>query len=185
MYENFDKVIIEDPGTPVYTLPTRTTLDQVYKAGWWITEIFGSIAVLVRPKKLAKDGFRLCEKYIYSKIPKTVQKEIQAIADQKWQHYKKRLLTSKHPQSTMSEKDGNQMKIKLCPLCRHEIQQHKRKPKTEPKTPLSYYQRNKDKVKARLAEKRKDPEYRQRHNESSKRSYHKRKEENARTENQI
>lgn len=75
------------------------------------------------------------------------------------------------------------MKIKLCPLCHQPLPQ---KTKETPSPQKSYYQRNKDKIKAKLAEKRKDPEYRRKHNENAKKSYHKNKEvKNARTKNEI
>lgn len=72
------------------------------------------------------------------------------------------------------------MKIKLCPLCHQPLPQKKQSKNTPQK---SYYQRNKDKIKAKLAEKRKDPDYRKKHNEASKKSYHKTKELKNGTEN--
>lgn len=77
------------------------------------------------------------------------------------------------------------MKIRICPVCGQPVHKHKKKAEDKPSPQKSYYQRNKDKIKAKLAEKRKDPEYRKKHNEASKRSYYKTKEAKNGTENQI
>ena len=34
-----------------------TTLYELYQAGWWVTERFGTIITIVRPRHQLKDGF--------------------------------------------------------------------------------------------------------------------------------
>lgn len=98
--EELKKIIIDSPDVSNLSLPVKTTLHQAYKNGWWITEIFGSKAVLVRLKKRKKDGFGLCERQIsVDQISPEAMMFIINFAEQQWKQYAKRMLTYKfgHP----------------------------------------------------------------------------------------
>ena len=74
------------------------SLDELYKEGWWITEIFGSIAVLVRKTNYTKGQHYFCcvQKLIdINAISPKAAKTIKHIQDQQWKKYKHYLLTGK------------------------------------------------------------------------------------------
>lgn len=100
--EELKKIIIDSPDVSNLSLPVKTTLHQAYKNGWWITEIFGSKAVLVRPRKRKKDGFGLCERQVnVDQISPEAMMFIINFADQQWKQYQKRILTYKFGRPTI------------------------------------------------------------------------------------
>lgn len=103
--EELKKIHIESPDRSRYALPHTTTLYQVYESGWWITEIFGSNAVLVRPRLRHKDGFGSCERMLdTSQITPKAMKFIEKTARDKWKIYKQRMLTYKYGRPTIKSK---------------------------------------------------------------------------------
>jgi hypothetical protein len=100
--EELKKIIIDSPEVSNLSLPVKTTLHQAYENGWWITEIFGSKAVLVRPRKRNKDGFGLCERQVnVDQISPKAMMFIIHFADQQWKQYEKRMLTYKFGRHTI------------------------------------------------------------------------------------
>ena len=100
--EELKKITIESPDKSKFALPAQTTLYQVYMSGWWITEIFGSNAVLVRPRIRKKDGFGLCERKInLAEISPKAMRFINKTAEEKWNQYKERMLTYKFGRPTI------------------------------------------------------------------------------------
>lgn len=97
MYDELKCITIEKPyigwsnisGIPV-------TLDVLYADGWWITEIFGNYAAIVR-KSPSFDGncprFRLLYKKIdLSNASKKALRIIERVKQKKWDAYKKYML---------------------------------------------------------------------------------------------
>lgn len=100
--EELKKIILDSPEKCNMALPVKTTLYQVYMNGWWITELFGSVAVLVRPRKRKKDGFGLCERKInLAEVTPEAMKFINQTAEEKWDMYKKHMLTYKFGRPTI------------------------------------------------------------------------------------
>lgn len=109
MYEEFDSVWITEPkkqiGNALYA--NRITLSELYRRGWWITEIFGSYATVVsesiyhrrhnsyehgRPYFCCKQ----CQIDINAVTPR-IARRIKAISESKWQRYKHIMLRQKKP----------------------------------------------------------------------------------------
>lgn len=102
--EELKKITIDSPDKSMFALPVQTTLYQVYMDGWWITEIFGSKAILVRPRKRNKDGFGLCERQVnVDQISPEAMMFIINFADQQWKQYAKRMLTYKFGHPTIEQ----------------------------------------------------------------------------------
>ena len=100
--EELKKIIIDSPDVSNLSLPVKITLHKAYKNGWWITEIFGSKAVLVRLRKRKKDGFGLCERQIsVDQISPEAMMFIINFAEQQWKQYAKRMLTYKFGRHTI------------------------------------------------------------------------------------
>lgn len=104
MLERLRGIMIEEPRNfhnPMYEY-RKTDLYDVYKEGWWITEIFGSKAVLVRlsqctAKRLKKPHFISVQSRIdISQITPEAQIVIEAVKKQKWKRYKRYLLENKN-----------------------------------------------------------------------------------------
>ena len=100
MFEKLRGVMIEEPKNfhnPIYDY-RKVDLYETYKQGWWITEIFGSKATMVRlsqsaTKRLKKPHFVSVQSHIdVSQITPDVQKVIDKIREKKWNKYKKYLL---------------------------------------------------------------------------------------------
>lgn len=75
------------------------TLDKLYKQGWWITEIFGSVAVIVQQTYKGvgvknPPRFRVLCKHIEltNATPKAL-KQINKIRNEKWNIYKTYMLS--------------------------------------------------------------------------------------------
>lgn len=100
MFEELRGIIIEEPRhyhSPIAVCP-KTDLQTLYQQGWWITEIFGSHAVLVTiskctTRKLKKPYF-ICVQSIIdtNQLTPDAIKTINKIKKQRWNKYKKYLL---------------------------------------------------------------------------------------------
>ena len=103
MYEELKDVLIEPPaagypGTSPY--PARMVpLNTLYKDGWWITEIFGSMAVLAHrtyDSTRRYPRFRVVFKLIdTTTISKKAMRKITRVQKDQWEKYKHSLLTGK------------------------------------------------------------------------------------------
>jgi hypothetical protein len=75
-------------------LVSYTTLLELYKSGWWITERFGTNIMIVRQRAKYKDGFSCLIKRI---VPDpdvnldALDEQIKIIADRQYEKYKYRL----------------------------------------------------------------------------------------------
>lgn len=100
MFEELRGIIIEEPRHyhNVMAECPKTDLQTLYKQGWWITEIFGSYAVLVAvsqctTRKIKKPYFICVQSHIdLSQITPQAQKIINKIQKQQWKKYKNYLL---------------------------------------------------------------------------------------------
>lgn len=73
-------------------LQAYVTLLELYNAGWWITERFGTIITIVKPRFREKDGFSCVAKRIITDINlDSLDIQWKLIADKKYQIYKHRL----------------------------------------------------------------------------------------------
>lgn len=103
MYEELRTIKIEGilHAHPLaHTLPAESvTLEMMYKDGWWITEIFGSTAVLVKRTysgKCKHPRFRLlCKTINVDQITPAAKKIIKKVQNEQWQKYKGYLLKPK------------------------------------------------------------------------------------------
>ena len=79
--------------------PLEKTLDELYNQGWWITEIFGSVANLVKKTQYAKHShpyFCCVQKTIDIKaITPQAARTIKKVQDKQWKKYKHYMLTAK------------------------------------------------------------------------------------------
>ena len=77
-------------------LTNYTTLLDLYKAGWWVTDRFGSIITIVRPRIYKKDGFCcLCRRISTNVNLNTLDLLTKQIADEKYEEYKNYLQSKK------------------------------------------------------------------------------------------
>lgn len=94
---------------------TTATLDQVYKDGWWITEIFGSKAVLVREAtyyECNQPRFCCVQRLIDLKtLTPKANRTIIRIQKQMWKKYERILLTPKDKRSKIRNKCRRRPKI--------------------------------------------------------------------------
>lgn len=68
------------------------TLLELYNAGWWATERFGTLVTIVKPRAYSKDGFACLQRRIQTSINlNSLDEEIKKIADRKYEYYKERL----------------------------------------------------------------------------------------------
>ena len=102
MYKKLRNIIVEKPMAEfgcVLDSP-QTTLDCLYKDGWWITEIFGSYATIVKHKQYSSMTHPFfisrCVAIDVSAITPGAQKIIANIAKQQWKKYRNYLLESQH-----------------------------------------------------------------------------------------
>lgn len=96
MYNSLRNIPIEAPikhiGTTLET--TNIPLSKLYQNGWWITEIFGSYANVVKISscntRKSKNPYFMCLSLLIdtTKINKTALKTIQKIKDAQWEKYK-------------------------------------------------------------------------------------------------
>lgn len=98
MYQELRNIEIEVPIKFVGNtlgLP-KTTLDKLYQKGWWITEIFGSYAVIVAKstcttRKSPAPYFKCFHVHLYTPITPKQMQIIKRIQDKQWNKYKKEL----------------------------------------------------------------------------------------------
>lgn len=103
MYKKLRNIIVEKPMAEfgcVLDSP-QTTLDCLYKDGWWITEIFGSYATIVKHKRYSSKKhpgcfISRCVAIDVSAITPGAQKIIANIAKQQWKKYRNCLLESQY-----------------------------------------------------------------------------------------
>ena len=73
-------------------LVSYTTLLEIYRAGWWATERFGTLITIVKPRSRDKDGFSCLVKRIVTDVNlDSLDEQIKLIADRKYERYKYRL----------------------------------------------------------------------------------------------
>lgn len=78
---------------PNKKLTPYTTLLELYNAGWWVTERFGTLITIVKEKAWEKDGFACLQRRIITSINyDSLDEEIKKIADRKYEKYKERLI---------------------------------------------------------------------------------------------
>lgn len=96
MYKEFKDVWVSEPGTRIHdSLPSpKITLDELYERGWWITEIFGSIANVVSKSQCKNSTyqryfFRCQQCFIDPKeLTPKVMERIEKVKAEKWEKYK-------------------------------------------------------------------------------------------------
>lgn len=100
-FQELETVRIEPPLRHIGALleTPMTSLTNVYLDGWWITEIFGSKAILVAKTKHfynTRPTFKTATVFIDTTTltPKT-QRLIKKIANEHWKLYKRYMLTKK------------------------------------------------------------------------------------------
>lgn len=75
----------------------KTSLADLYEHGWWITDIFGTKAIVVhKTTKFSQTRPSFCCHTIHvdiTQITPQAMKIIKKIANQQWAKYKKRMLT--------------------------------------------------------------------------------------------
>ena len=69
-----------------------TTLFNLYESGWWVTERYGTIITLVKPKTWFKDGFACITRRIVTDVNlESLDAETKIIADRQYAYYKNKL----------------------------------------------------------------------------------------------
>ena len=95
MFDELKCITIERPykGFSSTCMREFVTLDVIYKQGWWITEIFGNIAVIVKHNHRKRPSFSLLCKPIkmQNATPKAIRL-IKKIQIKQWNLYKDYLL---------------------------------------------------------------------------------------------
>lgn len=85
-----------DMNAPDCALANYTTLLDLYKAGWWVTDRFGTIITIVKPRAYRKDGFcYLCRRISTNVNLNTLDLLTKQIADEKYEEYKNYLQSKK------------------------------------------------------------------------------------------
>lgn len=104
----------------LYTTTSRlakyTTLLELYKQGWWVTDRTGAIITLVKPKPMLKYGFCcVCRRISTSINLDALDEQTKPIAEAKYATYKK-ILESKEPYHKLKniEKD-NDVRLSILP----------------------------------------------------------------------
>ena len=96
MLDKLQSITIDNPTKHIGDqLPQpRITLDKLYKDGWWITEIFGSYANIVKisscSSRKSKRPYFMCVSVLIDvdKITKGAMQTINKIKNQQWKKYK-------------------------------------------------------------------------------------------------
>lgn len=90
-------------------LASYVTLLDLYKDGWWVTDRFGTIVTLVKPKKQLKDGFCcVCRRISTNVNLNTFDLITKKIADVKYEQYKQFLQSKKYSDKIKKSKEyGN------------------------------------------------------------------------------
>lgn len=90
-------------------LASYVTLLDLYKDGWWVTDRFGTIVTLVKPKKQLKDGFCcVCRRISTNVNLDTLDILTKQIAAAKYEEYKQFLQSKKYSDKVKKSKEyGN------------------------------------------------------------------------------
>lgn len=90
-------------------LTNYTSLLELYKDGWWVTDRFGTIVTLVKPRKQLKDGFCcVCRRISTNVNLDTLDILTKQIADVKYEQYKQFLQSKKYSDKIKKSKEyGN------------------------------------------------------------------------------
>ncbi|MBO7735511.1 MAG: hypothetical protein J6S67_23300 [Methanobrevibacter sp.] len=104
MFEELREITIEAPIKHIgfESLRPKTTLDKLYQKGWWITEIFGSYANIVKVSECTTRKSNLPYFICVSlqidttKLTKAAIKTINRIKKQQWKKYEKQLTSSQY-----------------------------------------------------------------------------------------
>lgn len=110
MYEDFENVWVTEPkkhiGNEMFV--DRITLAELYRQGWWITEIFGSYATVVSesPYHLRYNNYEKGRPYFRCKqcqvnvsaLTPAILRKIKRIQESKWKQYKRILTEPKKSQ---------------------------------------------------------------------------------------
>lgn len=99
MYEELRNIIIEEPRN-YHSLSIeypKTTLEQLYNQGWWITEIFGSMAFTVKlshAKRTSRKPYFICVslQLDIAQITPKARRIINRVKNKQWNKYKNYLL---------------------------------------------------------------------------------------------
>lgn len=94
MFDEFKGIIVETPMAEFgFAIDSpQTTLDRLYENGWWITEIFGSYATIVRRKDYPRGRHFFISRSVaidVRAITPRAQKTIDRIAKQQWKKYQR------------------------------------------------------------------------------------------------
>lgn len=74
------------------TIASYATLLDLYRDGWWVTERFGTLITLVKPRSHDKDGFACVVKRIQTSINlDSLDEQIKLFADKQYEKYRYRL----------------------------------------------------------------------------------------------
>lgn len=119
MYEEFENVWVTEPRRHVGDGRNldRITLAELYKRGWWITEIFGSYATVV-----SKSQSPSLKRYYYfccmqcqidtTALTPQVMRKIKAINSAQWNKYKNILLNQHKWRSRIKKKESTNGRAK-------------------------------------------------------------------------
>lgn len=90
-------------------LTNYTSLLELYKDGWWVTDRFGTIVTLVKPRAHLKDGFCcVCRRISTTVNLDTLDLLTKQIADVKYEQYKQYLQSKKYSDKIKKSKEyGN------------------------------------------------------------------------------
>lgn len=87
-------------------LASYVTLLDLYKDGWWVTDRFGTIITIVKPKRNLKDGFGcVCRRISTSINLDTLDLLTKQIADVKYEEYKQFLQSKKYSDKVKKSKE--------------------------------------------------------------------------------
>lgn len=90
-------------------LTNYTSLLELYKDGWWVTDRFGTIVTLVKPRAHLKDGFCcVCRRISTNVNLDTLDLLTKQIADANYEQYKQFLQSKKYSDKIKKSKEqGN------------------------------------------------------------------------------
>lgn len=88
------------------TLTNYVTLLDLYKDGWWVTDRFGTIITLVKPRSKLKDGFCcVCRRISTTVNLDTLDLLTKQIADTKYEQYKQYLQSKQYRDKIKKSKE--------------------------------------------------------------------------------
>lgn len=90
------------------TLPNYRTLLDLYKDDWWVTDRYGTIITLVKPRSKLKDGFCcVCRRISTNVNLDTLDLLTTQIADAKYEQYKQFLQSKRFSDKIKKSKETN------------------------------------------------------------------------------